>query len=82
MGGVPSPDSVLDTVPRVGDTTIKGKYGVVIVKDRDDDNIGETLLDNALMPSDMGGHKHVKYVIPLHACSVEATAGLEDFAHG
>ena len=41
MGGALGPDSVPDPVPRVGSTTIKGKRGVVILEDRDDDYIGK-----------------------------------------
>ncbi len=41
MGGVLGPDSTLDSVPRVGSATVKGKCGVIILEDRDDDNIGK-----------------------------------------
>ena len=42
MGGTLGPDSILDPVPGVGSMTIKGKYGnVIILKDRDDDDIGK-----------------------------------------
>ena len=39
MGGVLGPDSIPDPIPRAGSTTIKGKCRVVILEDRDDDNI-------------------------------------------
>ena len=42
MGGALGLDSILDAVPGVGGVTIKGKHGnVVILEDRDDDNIGK-----------------------------------------
>jgi len=42
MGGVLGPDSIPDPVPRAGSMTIKEKCGsVVILKDRDDDDIGK-----------------------------------------
>jgi hypothetical protein len=41
MGGALGPDSILDPVPGAGGMTIKGKHGsnVVILEDRDDDDI-------------------------------------------
>jgi len=42
MGGVLGLDSILDPIPRVGGMIIKGKCGnVVILEDRDDDDIGK-----------------------------------------
>jgi hypothetical protein len=73
MGGVLGPDSILDPVPRVGGTTIKGKHSnVVILKDRDDDDIGKhfwamsrclqtfaaTNMSNMSFPSTHASHKH------------------------
>jgi len=39
IGGALGPDSIPDPIPRVGTATIKGKHGVIILKDRDDNNI-------------------------------------------
>jgi hypothetical protein len=39
MGGVLGLDSILDPIPKVGGVTIKGKHRVIILEDRDDDNI-------------------------------------------
>ena len=39
MGGALGPDSIPDPVPGAGGTTIKGKHGVVILEDRDDDTV-------------------------------------------
>jgi hypothetical protein len=41
MGGALGLDSVLDPVPGVGGMTIKGKHGIIILKDRDDEYIGK-----------------------------------------
>ncbi len=42
MGGVLGLDSIPDPIPRVGGMTIKGKCSnVVILEDRDDDDIGK-----------------------------------------
>jgi len=41
MGGALGLDSTLDSVPGAGGVTVKGKHGVVILEDRDDDNIGK-----------------------------------------
>ena len=71
MGGVLGLDSILDPVPRVGGATIKGKCGVVILEDRDDDNIEKhgwvmpqclqmcmaTNTSNVSFPSTCMGHK-------------------------
>jgi hypothetical protein len=39
IGGVLSPDSILNTVPRADGVTIKGKHGnIIILKNRDDDD--------------------------------------------
>jgi len=72
MGGALGPDSTLDSIPGAGSTTVKGKCGVVILEDRDDDNIGKhcwamprhlqmraaTNASNASFPSICTGHKH------------------------
>jgi hypothetical protein len=39
MGGVLGPDSIPDPISGAGSATIKGKCGVIILEDRDDDNI-------------------------------------------
>jgi hypothetical protein len=39
MGGALGLDSISDPIPRAGSITIKGKCRVIILKDRDDDNI-------------------------------------------
>jgi hypothetical protein len=71
MGGVLGLDSILDPIPRVGGMTIKGKCGVVILEDRDDDNIEKhcwamprclqthvaTNASNVSFPSMHAGHK-------------------------
>ncbi len=41
MGGALGPDSTLDSIPGAGGATVKGKRGVIILEDRDDDNIGK-----------------------------------------
>jgi hypothetical protein len=42
MGGALGPDSIPDPIPGAGGATIKGKCGnVVILEDRDDDDIGK-----------------------------------------
>jgi hypothetical protein len=41
MGGALGLDSLPDPVSRAGGVTIKGKCGIVILKDRDDDYIGK-----------------------------------------
>jgi len=72
MGGVLGLDSILDPVPGAGGTTIKGKCRVVILEDRDDDNIEKhcwvmprclrmraaTNASNVSFPSTCMGHKH------------------------
>jgi hypothetical protein len=72
MGGALGPDSVPDPIPGVGSATIKGKCGVIILEDRDDDYIGKhcwampqclqmhmvTNVSNASFPSTCTGHKH------------------------
>ncbi len=71
MGGVLGLDSILDSIPRAGSMTIKGKHGVVILEDRDDDNIRKhcwvmpqclqmcmaTNTSNTSFPSTHAGHK-------------------------
>jgi hypothetical protein len=71
MGGALGPDSLPDPVPRAGGITIKGKCGVVILEDRDDDYIGKqcwampqclqmhaaTNTSNASFPSTRVAHK-------------------------
>jgi hypothetical protein len=72
MGGALGPDSIPDPAPGAGGMTIKGKCGVVILKDRDDDNIEKycwampqclqmcaaTNMSNMSFPSTRMGHKH------------------------
>jgi len=41
MGGALGLDSILDPISGAGGATIKGKHGVIILKDRDDDDIGK-----------------------------------------
>ena len=72
MGGALGPDSIPDPVPGAGSATIKGKRGkAVILKDRDDDDIGKhframsqclqtcaaTNTSNASFPSTRASHK-------------------------
>jgi hypothetical protein len=77
MGGALSPDSVPDPVPGAGGATIKGKHGVVILEDRDDDYIGKqcwamprclqthaaTNTSNTSFPSTCVAHKRVASTI-------------------
>jgi hypothetical protein len=81
MGGALGPDSILDPIPGVGGTTIKGKHSgnVVILKDRDDDDIEKlcwampcclqtcvaTNTSNASFPSTCAGHKCI-YIFQKH----------------
>ena len=71
MGGALGPDSIPDPAPGAGGATIKGKRGVVILEDRDDDYIGKqcwamprclqmymaTNTSNASFPSTCEAHK-------------------------
>jgi len=77
-GGALSPDGIPDALSGAHGVTVKGKreceHGAVILEDRDN-NIGETWLGDALMPSlDVHNHKHVKRVIPCDAQATNAQA--------
>ena len=71
MGGALGLDSVSDPIPGAGGMIIKGKCGIVILEDRNDDYIGKqcwamprclqmrvaTNMSNASFPSTCAAHK-------------------------